>query len=236
MKTLKLTAGLVGALLLLLVTASAQEPVQIELDPEMPWFKVEIIVFRNLEPIPGEGEVFTPRAEPQVLSDAQVSLDGSIDTRMLDNGSSGAAIGQIQNTESADMTGNPPESKSVPEFSDQGDTRRSATEQTGGGLEITEPPTLEELYFPPGSGFRLVALEDLFPTETGGDLLEANLDRADNQSSVPPETPPQSTASLTESEAARHVLLHEFELTDQAKRIGNRKKYQLVAHVAWIQP
>ncbi|MCJ7555341.1 MAG: peptidoglycan binding protein CsiV, partial [Gammaproteobacteria bacterium] len=47
---------------------------------------------------------------------------------------------------------------------------------------------------------------------------------------------PQSTASLTESEAARHVLLHEFELTDQAKRIGNRKKYQLVAHVAWIQP
>jgi len=122
--------------------------------------------------------------------------------------------------------GNRPESLSDPEFSNQEDASRSASEQAEGDLKMTEPPTLEELFFPPGSHFRLVALEDLFPTETGGGLLEANLDRADNQSAAP----------LTGSAEARHVLLHEFELTDQVERIGNRKRYQLVAHVAWIQP
>lgn len=240
MKILTLTAGFACALLILLATASAQEPGQdpmrVELDPEIPWFKVEIIVFRNLDLIPGDNEVFTPRAEPQVLPNAQVYPDGAIDTRMQDTGSSSTPDDLTRETGSAGMPGNPAGSVSVPEFSDAGNASLETTDLIAGDLEITEPRTLEELYFPPESHFRLVALEELFPDDDAGELSSANPERAGNQPPVAEAAAPNPGAPLTEGEMARHVLLHEFELADQAKRIGNRKKYQLVAHVAWIQP
>ena len=240
MKVHKLTVGFAGALLVLLATASAQEPVQkpiqVELDPEIPWFKVEIIVFRNLDIIPGENEVFTPRVEPQVLPDAQVYPDGAIDTRMQDPWSGSTPSGLIQETESAGMAGNPTGSSSVPEFSDLGGASLDTTDTIADGFEMTGPQTLEELYFPPNSHFRLVALEELFPADSAVELLSANKEQAGNQSQVPGGAPLNPTAPLTENELARHALMHEFELADQAKRIGNRKQYQVVAHVAWIQP
>ena len=215
MQILKFTILIASALLLLPVVPRAQEPaqepIQVELDPEIPWFKVEIIVFRNLDSMPGENEVFTPRPEPQL--EAKFFPDGGIDTRM-------------QGAEATEVEDKLPELIPVPEFSDQGDAELAATEATDPGLEIAEPPTLEELYFPQGSHFRLVALEELFPDASRSELLEATLDQVGDQSPAP----------LTESEAARQVQLHELELDDQARRIRQRKNYQLVAHVAWIQP
>ena len=221
MEILKFTTLIASALLLLPVAPRAQEPRQAELDPEIPWFKVEIIVFRNLDSMPGENEVFTPRPEPRL--DAKFFPDGGIDTRM-------------QGTEATGVEDKLPELIPVPEFSDQGGTELDAAGQTDPGLEMAEPSTLEELYFPQGSYFRLVALEELFPDASRSELLETTLDQIGDQSPAPQDTPLKPSARLTESEAARQVQLHELELDDQARRIRQRKNYHLVTHFAWIQP
>lgn len=246
MEILKITGLVVSALLLLPASASAQElsqvsagdlihePIEVELDPEIPWFKVEIIVFRNLAPMPGENEVFTPRVGPE--SDVQVDPDGAIDTRMQESGISGTPFDKVQDANSAGMPDGRSGMTPPPEFSDRMDASLDDAGQTDTDPGLAGPPTLEELYFPPGSYFRLVALEELYPDETRSELLETSRGQPGDQSSVTPDQPRKNEAPLTESEAARQALLHEFELDDQARRIHNRKDYELLAHVAWIQP
>jgi hypothetical protein len=202
----------------------AQDAESTRLDQETPWFKVEIIVFRNLGAQPDD-EVFTPRMEPREEPELTADPAYAVDARDLDQSEAnetGSPVPGGPGTEMADnSTGQPPSTQN---------RETAGNSEPDSYLELESgPPTLEDLYFPPGSNFRLVALEELFPDETVG----LSPDAEDGQAV---DTGGDHAPVLSEQQTSRQRLLHEFELQDQASLIGKRDMYRIVAHMAWIQP
>ena len=209
--------GTLAAFPLLLGFALAQEQELPALDPEMPWFKVEVIVFRDLREIPDD-EVFTPPPGAKVSESATDNQSGVIDARALgqdvDPGNDGES--QVQENEF-------PTDDAAPEF---GDTVDDPLSEEGIQDEA------DTAYFEPGSRFRLVAIENLFPEPEPESIVES--DSAPSELPETPEVDPK--AGLSPDMAADYALLNELELSGESTRIARSRNYQLLAHMAWIQP
>jgi hypothetical protein len=199
--------------------ARAQEYPHSALDADIPWFKVEVIVFRNLEDISGDDEVFTPRIEPE----PDPASSEIVDPLVMDG-----AFGEVGNASPPQTPGANagPDLARTEKAQEYTDTDMSSVTESG-PEEPMQAPTLEQLYFPPESNFILVAVENLFPDEDA-DAVPV----AEQAEGNPPAAPQPTTPEQVEQQR----LLHEFELQDQARLVGNRSRYLVVAHVAWIQP
>lgn len=209
--------AILAAFPLLLGFAVAQEQESPVLDPEMPWFKVEVIVFRDLREIPDD-EVFTPPPGATVSGFASGNQTGVIDARALgqDVGPGGDGDSQVQENEF-------PTGDAAPEF---GDTVDDPLSEAGIQDEA------DTAYFERGSRFRLVAIENLFP-EPGPESAVAS----DSPPSELPETVEVNPkAGLSPEMAADYALLNELQLSGESTRIARSRNYQLLAHMAWIQP
>ncbi len=191
--------------------ASAQEATSPELDPEIPWFKVEVIVFRNLSEIPDD-EVFTPAPKAVTLGAAGDEQTGVIDARAL--GQAGNSGGDL---ESGDAMLEQSDDGTVPAFGDTLDSLES-DEDSEQDLEQSDDDSIV-----PGSHFRLIAIQNLFHDP--------------EQTDVEPElTSEGPKAGLSPEDAADYALMNELELSEESSRIGNSSNYALLAHMAWIQP
>ena len=129
--------------------ASAQEATSPELDPEIPWFKVEVIVFRNLSEIPDD-EVFTPAPKAVTLGAAGDEQTGVIDARAL--GQAGNSGGDL---ESGDAMLEQSDDGTVPAFGDTLDSLES-DEDSEQDLEQSDDDSIV-----PGSHFRLITIREL---------------------------------------------------------------------------
>lgn len=201
-------------------TAGAQQAPEADPAQEIPWFKVEVIVFRDLREIPDD-EVFTPPPEEITSSAAGDEQAGVIDTRALGQASSLEAEAEPE-PEPVPLQATVTDETEVPVF---GDTLPS----TDPGQEPeTELPPSENDSIVPGSRFRLVAIENLFPDELPGD------------EAPPPATqepdPVDPKAGMSPEEAADFALMNELELTRESKRLRDSSNYETLAHMAWIQP
>lgn len=191
--------------------ASAQEATSPELDPEIPWFKVEVIVFRNLREIPDD-EVFTPAPKTLTLDAAGDEQGGVIDARALGQG--GNSGGDL---ESGDAMLEQSGEGAVPAFGDTLDSPES-DEDSEQELEQSGDDSIV-----PGSHFRLIAIENLFPDP----------EQTEAESELTSEDP---KVGLSPEDAADYALMNELELSEESRRIGNSSNYALLAHMAWIQP
>lgn len=196
-------------------SAGAQETPVPTLDPEIPWFKVEVIVFRDLRQIPDD-EIFTPPPSEIIPGPADDDQDGVIDARAL--GQAGSSADEF---ESDNLAGTFQDETAVPAF---GDTLPYPDSD-----QATEADQAQSDYdsIVPGSYFRLIAMENLVPDEQSADGVPAPA-RAD-----PRQTP---KAGMSREEVADFALMNELELTKESKRLRNSRNYELLAHMAWIQP
>lgn len=219
MNSLANSAKILFAALVLLPLLSgntgAQEVPTPALDPEIPWFKVEVIVFRDLREIPDD-EVFTPPPSAIISSPAQDESTGVIDARAL--GQSGHSNDEAESdSDIATAMGD----AEVPAFGDTlplMDTEEDAEQ---------DPAQSEDDSIVPGSYFRLVAIEEVFPQPL-----------AENQVPPPVARGPRADpkTGMSPGEAADYALMHELELTKEGKRIRDSRNFELLAHMAWIQP
>lgn len=191
--------------------ASAQEAASAELNPEIPWFKVEVIVFRNLREIPDD-EVFTPAPKAITLGAVGDEQPGVIDARAL--GQAGNSGGDL---ESDDTMLEQSDDEAVPAFGDALDSLE-IDQDSEQQMDQSEDDSIV-----PGSHFRLIAIENLFPDP----------EQVEVESELTSENP---KADLSPEEAADYALMNELELSEASRRIGNSGNYALLAHMAWIQP
>jgi hypothetical protein len=204
---------------LLAGNASAQETTPPALDPEIPWFKVEVIVFRNLHEIPDD-EVFTPAPRAIILGQAREDQTGAIDARAL--GQAGNSGGDL---ESGDTMPGQSEEATVPAFGDTLDSPERDEDSDEYPEQDLEQSGDDSIV--PGSHFRLIAIENLFP--------DPEQSEADPGSSSE-DTKSDPKAGLSREEAADYALMNELELSEEGRRIGKSSNYALLAHMAWIQP
>ena len=211
-RSAKIFLATLAILPLLAGNTSAQETPSPTLDPEIPWFKVEVIVFRDLREIPDD-EVFTPAPKAIISGPAGDQQSGVIDARSL-----GQAGNSGNDAQSDDTTGGPSAEVTAPEF---GDTLEplDSIEDLEQEMEQSEDDRIV-----PGSHFRLIAIEDLFP------VAEEGRESPIKDSQLDPK------AGLSPQEAADYALMNQLELTEEGRRLGNSRNYVLLAHMAWIQP